>query len=378
MEFYEEGMKKSILILSFLFIFNSVILPQIVIENPEKPLSKNGGRVIQLEEVMRIKDDGYEIIFKNPKDLSLSEDGSILLTDFIDGSRLYKFSKDGQFIFRALKQGQGPRECRLTSNYFIQGNRIRVQAWLPPKVIDYNSDGKYLKEMKTDYIGPFWFLEFIDGKIYGIKDEIRFSDAIRKEGFIETPYTLYEISEDFKELKKLYDFPVRHYIKQGHWYRRDMVDAAVYENFLFMVHTAEYKIVKFDLHHAKIERIFNRKYKRQKIHEEEIEEDIYDPESRRFRPPPLEYSFDISRIHLFRGSLWVITSTSKDNNSKWIVDVFDMEGKYIDSFYLQFPLNNETHWIGNSILSDDGFIFIPEQNQDGLVSIGKYRIKEKF
>jgi hypothetical protein len=74
----------------------------------------------------------------------------------------------------------------------------------------------------------------------------------------------------------------------------------------------------------------------------------------------------------------VITSTSKDNDTKRLVDVFDMEGRYIDSFYLQFPLNNEAHWIEISILSDDGFIFIPEQSEDGFVSIGKYRIKDNF
>ena len=85
-------MKKSVLLFSFLFIFSSIILPQIIIENPEKPSSKNAGRVIQLEEVMRIKDDGEKIIFKNPQHLSLTEDESIF---FIDGSYLYKFSKKG-------------------------------------------------------------------------------------------------------------------------------------------------------------------------------------------------------------------------------------------------------------------------------------------
>ena len=371
-------MKKSALIFTFLFIFISVIQAQTVIENPEKPLSKNAGRVIQLEEVMRIKDDGNNVIFKIPQDLSLSRDGSIFLMDFIDSSCLYKFSQDGQFLFNALKPGLGPRECRHASNFFFQGNRVRVQAWRPPKVMEYDLNGRYIKEIKTDIPRPFWFLNYIDGKIYGIRDEIPFSDAIHKEGFIESPYTLYEISEDFKQLKKLYDFPVRHYIKPGHWYRRDMIVAAVYDHFLFMVHTAEYKIVKFDLHHAKIERIFRRKYKRQKIHKEEIEEDVYNPESRRFRPPPLEYYFDIFRIHVFRDSLWVITSTSKNNDTKRLVDVFDMGGKYIDSFYLRFPLNNETYRTGHSILSDDGFILLPTQNQDGFVSIRKYRIKENF
>lgn len=372
-----QSNKISVLVLLFTGILARYALGQIVIDNPDKPKNKNAGRTVMLEEVMRIKDDGEKIIFTNPRNLSLSEDGSIF---FMDSSYLYKFSKDGQFIFKALKQGQGPRECELTGPYFFMGNRIRVQVWIPPKVMDYDMDGRYIKEIKTRNItGPFWFLRYIDGKIYGIRDEIHFSkDLIHKEGLIESPYRFYEISEDFKKLKKIYDFPVRHYIKRARWYRRDMIAATAYDYFLFIVHTAEYKIVKFDLHRSRIERIFKRKYKRKKIPSEEIEEDVYDPELRGLRPPSAEYYFDIFHIQIFRESLWVITSTSKDNDTKRLVDVFDMEGIYIDSFYLQFPLNNETHWVGNSILSDDGFIFIPEQNQDGFVSIGKYRIKDNF
>jgi hypothetical protein len=197
-----------------------------------------------------------------------------------------------------------------------------------------------------------------------------------KEGLIETSYTLYEISEDFKQLKKLCDFPIRHYIKKGRWLRRDMLAAAVYDHYLFMVHTAEYQIVKFDLQRAQIERIFMRKYNRRKSSQEK--EEIEDREAKGLTPPPLEYDFDIFWIHAFKNSLWAMTSTAKDNNSKPLIDVFDMEGNYIDSFYLQFPPNKETHWIVNSILSDDGFIFIPEQSEDGFVSIGKYRIKDNF
>lgn len=369
-------MKKITLFSLSIFIFNSIIFTQKIIENPAKPLNKNAGRVIELEEVMRIKDDGQKIVFRNPEHLSLLEDGSIL---FIDSSYLYKFNKDGKFIFKAGKMGQGPGECRYATIYFSMGNSIRVQGWLPPKVIDYDMDGRYIKEINTKNIPrPFWFLKFIDGKIYGIRDEIPFSDAIQKEGFIETPYTLYEISQDFKQLKKLYDFPVQHYIKQRRWYRRGMIAAAEYDHYLFIVYTAEYRIAKFDLNHSRIERIFKREYKRQKIRNEEIEDDVYDPEIRGLRPPPSEYYFDIFGIHVFKDSLWVMTSTTKDKDTKRLVDIFDMGGKYIDSFYLQFPLNNETHWIGNSILSDDGFIFVPEQNQDGFISIGKYKIKDKF
>ena len=374
-KFFSCQFKKiAVLVVLFMGILAGKTLGQIVIDNPDKPKSKNAGRTVVLEEVMRIRDDGKEIIFRGPQRFSLSVDGSFF---FLDYPFIYKFSKDGQFIFKALKQGEGPGEFKLGPDYFLTTNRIRVSVWIPPKVMDYDLDGKYIKEVKTDMIGPFWFLRSIEGKIYGIRDEIRHSEDIWKEGFIESPYTLYEISEDFQKMKKLYDFPVKHYIKKSHWFRRSMIAAAVYDHYLFMVHTAEYKIVKFDLLSARVERIITRKYKRQKALNGEVEEDVYDPLAKRLAPPPPEYDFDIFWIHAFRNSLWAMTSTAKDNNSKPLIDVFDMEGNYIDNFYLQFPSNKETHWIVNSILSDDGFIFIPEQSEDGLVSIAKYQIKDK-
>jgi hypothetical protein len=367
--------KIAVLVLLSVGILAKATLGQVIVKNPDRPKSKNAGRTVLLEEVMRIRDDGKNIIFRGPQKLSLSKDGSIF---FLDYPYIYKFSKDGQFIFKALKQGEGPGEFKLGLDYFLTASRIRVNVWIPPKVMDYDMDGKYIKEIKTDMIGPFWFLGSIEGKIYGIRDEIRYSDDIWKEGFIESPYTLYQISEDFQQMKKLYDFPVKHYIKKSRWFRRSMIAAAVYDRYLFMVHTAEYKIMKFDLRSARVERIITRKYKRQKALNEEVEEDVYDPLAKKFAPPPLEYDFDIFWIHVFKNSLWAMTSTAKDKNSKPLIDVFDMEGNYIDSFYLQFPSNKETHWIVNSILSDDGFIFIPEQSEDGFVSIGKYRIKDNF
>ena len=44
------------------------------VQNPEKPLSKNAGRTIILKEVMRIRDDGKETIFRGPYDLQVGED----------------------------------------------------------------------------------------------------------------------------------------------------------------------------------------------------------------------------------------------------------------------------------------------------------------
>ena len=363
-------MKKFNFILIFYFVcFTSNA--QLVVDNPEMPLNKNTRRTVMLEEVMRIKDDGDKVVFKVPKFLSLSEDGSIFLLDFTRSSHLYKFNKNGQFIFKIMKDGQGPSECQYATNYFIQGNRIRILTFNPPKVMDFSTDGRYIKEIKTGIPKYVPFLKSIDGKVYGIRDEIRHSNAINKEGFIESPYRLYEISEDFQTWRKIYDFPVKHYIKRRRWYRRVMVDFAVHGYYLYVVNSAEYKIIKFDLRREKIDRIIKRKYKRQKS-KMKFERDLYNP----IRKTPFRYHFDIFQIQIYKDSLWVRTSTSKDNGTKSLIDIFDKDGKYIDSYYLQFPLNNEVHFYTSGLLSDEGFIFVPEQNQEGLVSIGKYKIKD--
>ena len=56
-------MKKTILLFSFPLIFNSVIYVQEIIENPEKPLSKNVGRVLKIKEAMSIVDEPGKFYF---------------------------------------------------------------------------------------------------------------------------------------------------------------------------------------------------------------------------------------------------------------------------------------------------------------------------
>jgi hypothetical protein len=246
---------------AMLAVLASSAFGQIVIDNPDRPRSKKAGRTVLLEEAVRIHDDGEKVIFRAPMRLSLAPDGSLL---FFEGASLYKFGQDGRFSAQLLKAGEGPGECKYPDQYLIAGNKIRVEAWVPPKIMDFDLDGRYLREAKMKIAGPFWFLSRIDGKIYGIRDEIRHSDAIFKEGYFETPYTIYEIADDFQKMNRLYDIPVQHYIKQRRWWRLGMLTFAAHNHYLFIVHTAEYKIIKLDLRTAAIERIFKRKYERKR------------------------------------------------------------------------------------------------------------------
>lgn len=363
-----------LVILIFQLALTAGVWAQVTVNNPDKPRNKKAGRVVQLEEVMRIRDDGKNFVLRNPQELSVQEDGSII---FFDYPYIYKFDSQGKFIFKIPKEGQGPGECQYPNSYIIEGERIRIYSWVPPKVLEYNLAGEFLKEVKTPYHGPFNFIDLVDGRIYGIRDEIRFSEAIRHEGIINTPYRLYEISGDFKNLRKIHDIMMEHYIKNARWVKRAMFNVVLYKHFLFYVHSADYSIEKFDLRNEKVERIFGRRYMPQSTKEEEQNyQDPYERYPKGFRPPR-QHEFYIQRLQIFRDALWVKTSTEKDEGSQWLIDVFDLDGNYIDCFYLAFPLNKEIH---NSqfTISGDGYIFVNEENEEtGFVSIGKYKVKSK-
>ena len=347
---------------------------QIVVKNSEKPENKKAGRIVRLEEVMRIEDDGKNFILRNPQDFSFFPDGSFIFFDF---PYIYKLDKEGKVVFKALKNGQGPGECEYPDSYFIDGNRLVVHAWVPPKVLEYDLNGKFIKEKKMKDPAPLFFLGFVNGKIYGVVDMIRFSNYIYREGRFKTPYELREISPDFKKMRKICDIEMDHYIKPGHWLKLAMFEMIPYDHFLFYVHSARYEIVKFDLATERVERIFSRLYARVKISEEgEEEPDPYEHVSSQLQPPSEDYLFDLQRLQVFQDTLWVKTSTEKDDGQKWQIDVFDLDGKYIDCFWLEFPKKGLTH-SPRFAISNDGFIYVTEENQDtGLINLVKYKLAE--
>jgi hypothetical protein len=357
--------------------FPATGLAQIRVDNPARAAAKNAGRVVQLEEVLRIRDDGDTAIFRVPHKLALGADGSLYFHDFAEGDRLYRYGPDGKLIFKALKTGQGPGECKSAGNFLLDGDRILVQAWSPPKIMALGLDGRYKSEIPTDNTKGFHSMFLIDGRIYALRDEIPYSQAISRTGLITTPYTLYEISPDFKGWKKLADFPVRHSIRRDplgrpSWIRLDMIEAAAGGPFVYVVHSAEYRIDQFDLRSGRVERVFGRAYQRRRL-EAEGDEDM-DPETKRDADTSEAPSFDVLQIHVVGDRLWAFTSTMEKNGNGRLVDVFDAEGRFVDSFRLEFPDRTLRHSYSKGLITADGFYFVPEQGEDGLVSIAKYRI----
>jgi hypothetical protein len=356
---------------------SAVAGPQTRVENPARALAKDAGRVVKLEEVLRIRDDGDTAVFRSPRFFKNGPDGSLYFVDFAEGDRLYGYSPAGKLVRKLLKTGQGPGECQYVADFVIEGDRVRVLAWSPPKIMDFGLDGgRYLRESRVEQDSHgLWFLGTAGGKIYGIRDEVFSSAAFQSEGVFTVPNGVYEISSDFKTWKKIYEFPVRMVIRKGRGaFRLDPIDAAIYETALYIVHTAEYRVTELDLRSGAPKRILSRAYDR--IRSKPARAEDADPELKGVELPDDPYVWDIDRIHAAAGKLWVFTSVMKPDGDDQQVDVFDAGGRFADSIILRYPAGARNHrrvarW---TLMTDDGVFVIPEQEEDGLVSIGKYRI----
>jgi hypothetical protein len=345
-------------------------------DNPARALAKNAGRVVQLEEVLRIRDDGASAVFKIPRELAAGPDGSLYFIDYDEGPRLYRFSPEGKLIFKLLKTGQGPGEVQNPSGFLVTEDRIRVLSWIPPKIIDFGPDGRYLKESRVaEDTHGLWYLGVSEGRIYGVRDEVFRSAAWGNSGVSTIPNAVYEISPDFLSWKKLYEFPVRMLVKGRRAFRLDPIDADTRGSSLFILHTAEYRVDEFDLRSGALKRVISRKYDR--VKSEASDEGDPDPETRGVEFPEDPYVWDIDRIHAAAGKLFVFTSTMSSGGDDQQVDIFDAEGRFADSVVLRYPPGGRNHRARWTVLTDDGLFIIPEQEKDGLISIGHYRIPDR-
>ena len=86
-----------------------------MIENPSRPAARNADRILELKEVMRIKEDGGEFYFKSPR-MQVGPDSSVYVWD---EEQLLKFDPKGKFVRNFFHKGQGPGEFLHLAGFFI-------------------------------------------------------------------------------------------------------------------------------------------------------------------------------------------------------------------------------------------------------------------
>jgi hypothetical protein len=130
---------------------------------------------------------------------------------------------------------------------------------------------------------------------------------------------------------------------------------------LYAFHGRDYLIEVVDLATGAVVKRFNRGYPKVPHAEQKWEPDF----RKKHGTPKIEYEADVKNLYPVGGNLWVETSTD-DKTKGRLIDVFDKDGRFHDSFYLG---------AGRTLMAvREDSVFCLEKNEDESLSVAKYRI----
>lgn len=351
-----------------------------VIENPERPLSKNVGRIVSLKEIMRIDDKHEGYFFQFPNNLKVAADGGLFVKD---KNQFLKFDKNGKFLGNFFRHGQGPGELQFLENYILQEGNIVIYDRPLSKIMFLTQAGELVSELKLRIPGIDSFLTKYDGNFYFFKSTPPETKGVPE--IVELDENLIAVKPDGESMNHIMAFPRPYMImKAGNNSfidpRAKLLRCFRDEDTVFLSHTPEYMIKLFSLKENRVLFQFGRDYERVKPTKESKK---FAPGGNYgkisiggawFEPPVANYHLDIQMMVVLKDKLWVITSTV-DEKKGILVDVFDKEGKYVDNFYLSYPEGvvpfSVSSWI--KAASDD-FIYTVEKGGVEEFFIVKNRI----
>jgi len=340
-------------------LFPLALRPQQIIENPAAPLAKNAGRVLGLQEVWRITDESGQFYFKYPMQLQIAGDGSIFLSD---EEQFLRFTADGKFVKNLYKKGEGPGEISRGLTYFIRGDELIIRDSNKRKAWSTDYEGHLLREFEIPNTGYTGFI--------GIrKNDFVFTKTVtppaaeRPGKLMEIPQNVFLTSMDGKSERKIMTFYSSEFMspKAARSWTPVITVLSPDGKYIAGSHSTEYLIRLADIELGKVIRSFNRKYQRIKHIEDEYEREF----NKKFNGPTMEYEPDIRGLKWAGDEIWIRTSTT-DPKKGDLWDVFSMDGKFLDSFYIG-P--------GRTLLRvESDVLFVTENAADESIALVKYRI----
>ena len=331
---------------------------QEIVKNPSKPANPKAGRILSLKEELRITDAGGEFFFQYPFNLKVGPDGSLYFRDRDELIRL-----DGRFLRNYYRKGQGPGELNNVSGFECVGDLLLVHSNNPGKLVWFDVQGRADKEISLSEVGRLEFIFHAGDTSYFFKQGL--IEPSRGAVPVAVPHFLLAVFDDAKQKRELTSFPVRTLAVGGAmlW---DSIQAAVMDGrFVFVTHSNPYSIKVFDCLARSLLRTFSRPYKRVGRPKDSRPGSITTSDGTRYVMPGSEYLNDVGAMFVAKDKLWIQTST-KDPDKGALFDVFDVDGRYVDMFYLK---------TGGRLLAVDGdAVFIVERMPDEILNIAKYRI----
>ena len=345
---------------------------QQIIDNPGRPATKDAGRTIPLQEVLRIKDEGKGFFFKLPWGLDVGPDGSIFVQD---GLALYEFSSDGRFKKNLVKTGQGPGEITTEITDFLINDKSVLWFSAPSnKLVKTDYDGKLVGGQKFDKKVFYRFLAFYGQKYFML--DFKRKNPAQPASLLESDNGLFLVAEDgnfnptscsfaTQTFRQIRDFGGGRTAASMTIITR-VNSSGQNGEYLYIIHTPEYLIKRLDLKKAEITANFRRAYPRVKYVKK-------DPRDTRAMP---DYDNDVHRVLIHKDRIWALTSTY-DPIKGILVDVFDSEGRYADNFWL--PLLNIRTGDNFSqryfpVVIRGDYLYAVEHDPDWNFSVVKYKI----
>ncbi len=332
-----------------------------VVENPAKPKAKNAGRILQLAEVWKITDDGGEFYLQSPYDLQVAGDGSIFLAD---RKELLRFSPDGKFLKNFYKKGQGPGEIGDDFYYHVQGRDIFIQEYPSQRFWRTDLDGIFQEQIdlaNKDYRG---FLGVLPDSFLFLKT-VWPPPSERTGKLMEIPQIIALVGRDGAERKDVATFRPKDFLApQAATSMSAKITALSPDGkLLYAFHGRDYLIEVVDLATSTVVKRFARTYPKVSHTETDWEANF----RKRFNSPKLEFEIDVKNLYPVGDRLWVETSTD-DKTKGRLIDVFDKDGRFLDSFYLG---------AGRTLMAvREDSVFCLEKNMDESLKVVKYRIEK--
>jgi len=359
--------KKSILPLIVIAFLAGTAAGQEVIRNPARPPAGNAGRIVSLKPETMIIDTGTEFYFKSPRSPRISPDGSFFVQDI---DQLLEFDSSGRFVRNYLKKGQGPGEAQGIYHYLLADGRVFLQDMYGGKILVFDKTGTCLKEFRIsaavrsprllDLRGGRFLLTFLrlvpGGEAMSIEQGLA---------------TMADSGDDWEE--KI-SFPVRGTARETGGISAAVITASLtavsHPNGLMVVsHTPEYLVKVIDVDKGRLVRTFTREYAR------EPQTDASGPKIKMSGqaaagPPPSKYKNDIAGLFVQSEDIWVVTS-SFDRDKGTLVDVFDIQGRYRDSFRLRCEIDGRPVEIKGRDMNITGkaIVFLAKRDDETFVLV---------
>jgi hypothetical protein len=354
----------------------AMLRAQDVIENGPVPAAKNAGRVVTLKEELAVRDGGRDLYFDWPRDIRAAPDGSFFVAS---RDQLLQFDASGRFLRNYFKKGQGPGEMEYAGGYDFDGQVLAVYSF--PKILRFDLGGKFLGEFRADRkSGVSSFIQAYRGRYDFVK--FAFPAGRAEAEIIDSPQTFVSVAGNGEEVRELASFPIKAYIMRSPGgggamdYMNRLLTASAGGGRLFISHTQDYLVKLYDPASDRVLRTFRRKYDRVRpTPEEEALRNKPGAFVARDKPlirPAQKYSNDLRGLFVVEDRLWVLTSTVNPAKGR-LVDVFDEEGRYLDSFYLPLP-NNLAPERSNPIWISGNRLYLIESNPDETAVLRVYTI----